>query len=345
MSIKSKYIIKDNINQAMTMHADYYTNQDMLDIAIEKIFSSSWQLASYANCFDNNNIIPIDFLENTINEPLLLTKEKDKIRCISNVCTHRGHLVCNKNKKSKSLVCRYHGRVFNLDGKFKKAPGFENAQNFPSRKENLNEIKVKEWNNFIFISLNNTIDNLSILDDIKIRLNKFPFNKIKYNEKLTDIFEIDTHWAMYCENYLEGFHVPFVHKGLSSEIDNHSYETQILENGVLQYAKDLTGADIYGYYYWIFPNIMLNFYAWGLSVNIVEPISINRTKVKFIYFPIDDSNSSKEIKNLIQVELEDQDVVKSVHRGIQSRYYERGRYSPKYEKGVHYFHQLLSKSI
>ena len=345
MSIKSKYIIKDNINQAMTMHADYYLDQDILNTAIEEIFSSSWQLASYTNCFDNNNIIPINFLENTINEPLLLTKDKDKVRCISNVCTHRGHLVCNKDKKSKSLVCRYHGRTFNLNGKFKKASGFENAEGFPSSKDNLHKIEVKEWNNFIFISLNNSIDNLSVLDDIKLRLSEFPFDKIKYSKELSDTFEIDTHWAMYCENYLEGFHVPFVHRGLSSEIDNHSYETKILKNGVLQYAKDLTGNDIYGYYYWIFPNIMLNFYSWGLSVNIIEPISVNKTKVKFIYFPIDYSNSPKAIKDLIQVELEDQAIVRSVYRGIQSRYYERGRYSPKHEKGVHYFHQLLSKFI
>jgi len=330
----------------MTMHSDYYRDQEIFKNSIENIFSSSWQLVSHVNCLDNNNIIPINFLENTSNEPLLLTKDKGKIECLSNVCTHRGHLLCDKDKTSKSLLCRYHGRLFNLNGNLKKALGFENAENFPSNKDNLEKIKIKEWKDFIFISLNNTIENLSALDDIEVRLNKFPFSKIKYRKELSNTFEVDTHWALYCENYLEGFHVPFVHKGLSSDIDNHSYKTKILKNGVVQYAKDSKGNNIYGYYYWIFPNMMLNFYSWGLSVNIVEPISIDKTKVKFIYFPLDSkSDSSDAIKDLIQVEYEDQDVVRSVSKGIQSRYYDRGRYSPTHEKGVHYFHQLLSKFI
>jgi len=29
---------------------------------------------------------------------------------------------------------------------------------------------------------------------------------------------------------------------------------------------------------------MLNFYPWGLSINIVTPLDINRTKVSFIQF-------------------------------------------------------------
>ena len=38
-------------------------------------------------------------------------------------------------------------------------------------------------------------------------------------------------------------------------------------------------------------------------------------------------------------------VVESVCRGVKSRFYSSGRYSPKHEKGVHYFHQLLSKIL
>ena len=91
---------------------------------------------------------------------------------------------------------------------------------------------------------------------------------------------------------------------------------------------------------------MLNFYNWGLSVNVVEPISINQTRVNFFTFPIDGIDLIEDqIKDLIQVELEDQQVVESVCRGIKSRFYSSGRYSPKHEKGVHYFHQLLSKIL
>ena len=38
-------------------------------------------------------------------------------------------------------------------------------------------------------------------------------------------------------------------------------------------------------------------------------------------------------------------VVEAVQEGIRSRYYERGRYSPKRETGTHYFHRLIGKFI
>ena len=49
--------------------------------------------------------------------------------------------------------------------------------------------------------------------------------------------------------------------------------------------------------------------------------------------------------SLERVELEDQSVVQSVQKGVKSRYYKRGRYSPTHEKGVHHFHGLLVDAL
>lgn len=38
------------------------------------------------------------------------------------------------------------------------------------------------------------------------------------------------------------------------------------------------------YYWWLFPNTMLNFYPWGLSVNVVRPLGVDRTKVSFLTY-------------------------------------------------------------
>ena len=104
--------------------------------------------------------------------------------------------------------------------------------------------------------------------------------------------------------------------------------------------------NIYGLYYWIFPNIMLNFYSWGLSVNIIEPISKEKTRVRFLSYPLRNiKQSTSGEASLERVELEDQSVVKSVQKGIKSRYYKRGRYSPTHEKGVYHFHGLLADAL
>ena len=347
MNDKSIYKIDEDIRKAYTLDSSFYTDENIFNTTIKKIFSSTWQYGIDTNSLKNKNIYPIDFLPETICESLLLTKKKDDIKCISNVCTHRGHVVCDKHKKGSKLTCRYHGRSFNLDGTLKSASGFDNAKNFPTSKDNLKDIPLKKWKQFLFFTLSKDINNLSVFEDIDRRLERFPFHKLSFSEELSNSFIINTHWAMYCENYLEGFHVPFVHKGLSNEINNQSYATELLDNAVLQYAsKKGDNDDLYAHYYWIFPNLMLNFYSWGLSINIVEPITTDRTRVKFLTFPINQVDELKEsILDLIQVEYEDQAVVESVCKGIKSRFYDRGRYSPDHEQGVHYFHRLLSRYI
>jgi choline monooxygenase len=45
---------------------------------------------------------------------------------------------------------------------------------------------------------------------------------------------------------------------------------------------------------------------------------------------------------LDRVELEDEAIVEQVQKGVRSRLYDRGRYSPAREAGVHHFHRLLA---
>ena len=338
-----KFHIDKDISLASTLNSDFYTNQQIYNQSIKNIFEKSWQLVYHKTMLNNNNIFPFDFLRTSVNEPLVISINKSEIKCFSNVCTHRGSIINKKICQSSKMVCGYHGRTFDLNGKIKAAPGFKGVKNFPEKKDNLQNFPIINWNDFIFTSVNPKININPIFDDISIRLKK-NYTNIKFNPSLSKTYELDAHWALYCENYLEGFHVSFVHKGLAKQIDINKYQTEILENGVLQYAisKD---KEPYAYYYWIFPNIMLNFYDWGISINIVEPISINKTRIKFLTFTSSNKNIKKLIEELNQVELEDEEVVLNVQKGINSKSYNKGRYSVKYEKGVHYFHQLLSQYI
>ena len=42
-----------------------------------------------------------------------------------------------------------------------------------------------------------------------------------------------------------------------------------------------------------------------------------------------------------KVEREDEDIVEKVQKGVSSRFYKHGRFSPKMEKGVHHFNKLI----
>jgi len=89
---------------------------------------------------------------------------------------------------------------------------------------------------------------------------------------------------------------------------------------------------------------MFNFYPWGLSVNIVKPLKPDLTKVSYLTFISDKSKLEEGAgADLNRVEIEDQAVVESVQKGIRSRFYERGRYSPGREQGTHHFHRLIAE--
>jgi choline monooxygenase len=165
---------------------------------------------------------------------------------------------------------------------------------------------------------------------------------------------------LYCENYLEGFHIPFVHAGLNEVLDFGNYTTEIFRYSNVQIgiAKDGEacfdlpktspdhGKNIAGYYFWAFPNVMLNFYPWGISVNLVKPRSVNETKVSFLIYVTDESKLNIGAgSDLHNVEMEDEEVVENVQKGVRSRFYKYGRYSVTREQGTHHFHSLIAEFI
>jgi choline monooxygenase len=49
--------------------------------------------------------------------------------------------------------------------------------------------------------------------------------------------------------------------------------------------------------------------------------------------------------DLNTVEMEDEEVVEAVQKGILSRYYSHGRYFVTREQGTHHFHRLIAQSM
>jgi len=89
--------------------------------------------------------------------------------------------------------------------------------------------------------------------------------------------------------------------------------------------------------------MMFNFYPWGLSVNIVSPVAVNKTKVEFLtYMWQEDKYDKGAGSDLDKVEMEDEEIVENVQRGVRSRFYKQGRYSVSREKGPHHFHSIIA---
>ena len=190
------------------------------------------------------------------------------------------------------------------------------------------------------------------------RIGWMPLDRFAFRPEFSRDYIIEANWALYCENYLEGFHIPFVHAGLNALIDFNDYSTELFEYSNLQLgiAKDEDdifdlpenspdyGKKVAAYYFWVFPNMMFNFYPWGLSINLIQPLTIQQCKVTFLtYVWKEDKFNSGAGSDLNTVEMEDEEVVEAVQKGIRSRFYKHGRYSVTREQGTHHFHRIISK--
>lgn len=79
-------------------------------------------------------------------------------------------------------------------------------------------------------------------------------------------------------------------------------------------------------------------------MNLVQPLAQDRTRVSFLSYVWDEAKrSSGAGADLHRVEMEDEEVVEAVQKGVRSRLYHRGRYSPRREVGTHHFHTLLAR--
>lgn len=353
--------IDKNIEIAKTPPSSFYTSKSTFEKS-KSIFENSYQFACHQSELVKSTSIPFNLFKDWIDIPLVITNDNNKIFCLSNVCTHRGNIVCNKKDHKNKLICNYHGRSFNLDGSVNYAPGFKKTKNFPSKDDSLDKnINLINWNGLLFINAGQNKSILNGLNEISSMVDWYPFEQLSFDKEASNTYTIDAHWALYCENYLEGFHIAYVHNGLSLDIDNQSYKTIPMDHAVLQIAKssnkenslggtgkinNFSTNDIYALYFWLFPNIMLNFYKWGISVNIIEPLSKEKTRIRFISLPIKGCKQSSGNNNSVDhIELEDQRVVLDVQKGIKSKFYDRGRYSAQHEKGTHHFHRLISKYL
>ena len=360
-----RFEIDPDITRAETPPSRLYSDPEVYRQALERVFARSWQLVGDRSAIKiPGQVHPVTLLEVSLDEPLLLTRDaQDQVHCLSNVCTHRGNLVAESPGSEPFLRCRYHGRRFGLDGRFLSMPEFERAVGFPRAADNLPRVAFGDFGNLLFASLAPAFPLDDLLAEVRARVGFLPLAEAVFDPGRSRDYLVRANWALYCDNYLEGFHIPFVHAGLAGALDYGSYRTELFPYANLQLGVASGGDEVFtlpasspdaretpqgiaAYYFFLFPNTMLNFYPWGISINVVKPLAVDRTRVSFLTYVWDPQKLDRGAgAGLDRVEREDEVVVESVQRGVRSRLYDRGRYSPDREEGVHHFHRLLARFL
>lgn len=356
------FSIDADVRQAQTLPAWVYRDAAAHETLVERVLAPSWQPLEPAEAATPPGWVrPFAWLPGSVDEPLLAVRDADgPLRVLSNVCTHRGNLLVEEPGPRTGIRCGYHGRSFALTGRLLHAPEFQGAAGFPSAADSLASLPLAGWGALTFAALPGPARSFEqAVGAGRARLGPLT-PEGRFEPSRSRDYEVKASWIAYVDNYLEGLHIPYVHAALAEALDVGAYRTELLDGGVLQVGIARPGEPVFvppvgspdagqavgAYYLWLWPNVMLNLYPWGLSLNVVLPEGPERTRVRFRTYVRDSALLDQGAgAGLDRVEHEDEAVVESVQRGLGSRLYERGRYSPSREQGVHAFHRLLAAAL
>ncbi len=345
----------ERVARASTLPSNLYIGESVLEQEKRKIFNRTWQLVGQTRQLPQ---VGSFFTFDIAGEPVVIVRGKDeKIRCFFNVCRHRAGPVAQGAGCRSSLQCAYHGWTYALDGELLATPAFEGVECFNKSENALVPIKVELWEQFIFVNLDLMSPPLAeYLGDIPQLTEKFNISKMKFVERRD--YLIDCNWKVYVDNFLEGYHLPMVHPGLMRELDFANYRTNTHRYYSMQDApiRQSSGESTKRYfasdaqtealYFWIFPNLMVNINPETLSTNLIVPLSPEKTLTIFEWFAQDVESEEAQKKMLATIEFSDEvqqediAICEAVQRGLRSVSYDRGRYSVRFENGLHHFHAL-----
>jgi choline monooxygenase len=347
--------IDARIEKAATLPARVYTDPAVLEVENARVFGSSWQLVGRAGQVAR----PGDFFTGRVaGEEILVARDGEILRALSNVCRHRAGPVAAGAGSCRAFTCGYHGWSYGLDGRLLGTPEFDGVEDFRREDVRLPSFRLETWIGLVFAHLDPAAPALaSTLDALAPRLERRGLASMR--PAFRRDWTLDCNWKVYVDNYLEGYHIPVVHPGLMRELDYGAYRTETFRNHSLQIApiRRREGGALRGAegddaeYWWIWPNLMLNVYPDNFSTNLILPLGPGRTLTIFEWFFREPENPrvAERVRETVafsdEVQREDVAICEAVQRGLLSRMYERGRYSARRETGVHHFHRLWADAM
>jgi choline monooxygenase len=344
---------------ASTIPAPWYLDPRFALMERERVFARNWIAVGRVD----QVAAPGQFFTVEIaREPLVVVRGSDgQLRAFYNVCRHHAAAVMTAPcGKAEHLRCPYHGWTYGLDGSLKGAPEFAGVCDFDRAENGLIPIRVATWEQFVFVTLSEDVPPLeTFLGDLPTRVKPLGLTNIHFFERRS--YTLACNWKVYVDNYLDGgYHVPHLHKGLNSVLDYKEYTIENSGRYCLQSSPMVASgehADVSAtrtgdraYYYWLYPNFMINIYHGVMDTNLVLPLGPDRCLVQFDFYFADVSEAAREhnaesVAVSDRIQDEDVGICESVQRGLGSRAYGAGRLSVRREAGEHLFHRLLAKDL
>ncbi|HSR53897.1 MAG TPA: aromatic ring-hydroxylating dioxygenase subunit alpha [Acidobacteriota bacterium] len=342
-----------------TLPREFFQSPQIFQEEIEKIFQRRWMLA----CRQEEVAHSGDFLAFEIgDESILLVRDGDgRLRAHFNVCRHRGTRLCDheQGRFRRGLIeCPYHAWKYDLNGDLKAAPLMKGVSGFRKEDFGLFSAHTAEWGGFVFVNLSREAapfgEEMAALEG---RFRSWQLPRLRIAHKIEYVLECN--WKLILENYQECYHCPGVHPTLAQRTPFRSAVHDCMEGPVIGgYMEirqpggsltmdgeaagpplgDVSGDDLGRVYYFsIFPNFLLSPHPDFVLYHRLRPLAFDRTRVDcfFLLQPdvISDGAKMERFQSAVdfwdQTNRQDWHVCQQMQRGLRSKRFQRGRYSPQ----------------
>jgi choline monooxygenase len=357
--ILQSYNEKSRLEEACTIPASWYLDERIAALERKYVFGATWQVAARVDQLEREGQFVTTELAD---EPLVVVRSGDgQLRAFHNVCRHHAAAVVSEAEGSASIFrCPYHGWSYGLDGALKGAPEFEGVCGFDRGQNGLVPAAVGIWEQFVFVNLDPNCESLdTFLGKLIARVAPVSPKNLHFFERR--LYTLNCNWKVFVDNYLDGgYHVPHLHKALNSVLEYKQYTIECEDRYCLQSspmvasevdaATSATRQGERAWYFWQYPNFMINLYKGYMDTNLVLPDGVDRCKVIFDFY-FDDVSADAAERNRQSLAVgervndEDVGICESVQRGLHSRAYVAGRLSVRREAGEHLFHRLLAGDL
>ncbi len=267
-----------------------YTEPDIFEREMNTVFRDFPMVAGHASHVREPGAY---LLSDWDKFPYVVVRDNEGVlRGFLNICRHRGaRIVSGEKEKLKAFVCPFHSWAYDLDGSLMSVPQDYGFPGLDYCEHSLKELPVVERNGLIWIhpTPGATIDLDAYLGPINDDLEHFEIDELVSYRKTRVIKQAN--WKLLLKTYLEGYHVPFLHretlskafrKGVIAHFEHGPHirlaaaRTNILD--ILEVDEEwweiLEYASVY---YTLFPNTFFIMHPDYVSINAFHPEAPDRT--------------------------------------------------------------------
>jgi choline monooxygenase len=351
----------------------YFTDPAILTLERQFVFESSWMcIGLSADVPHRGDLLPVT----VFNRPLIMVRDDTALRVFHNVCSHRGALLVDGPKRAgPRIVCPYHSWTYRLNGELVSTPhvggaGQHQCLGIDPARLGLQAVRSGQWAGHVFVNLSGTAPPFEEwIRPVAERFGQLDWSELRRDPELARQLEVAANWKIIVENFVESYHVPWIHKALNvvnpmsmhyQILGGHSYlgqggtgyQGERVSGTSLPFMKGLSGYSRYEALA-IFPNLILSPLPDVTFSIILLPESPERTRERLEFFYIGEEAlqdvhrpaRSAGAEFVAQVNAEDVSIVESVQRGRWSPAFRGGQFAPAQETTSLQFQKMIAARL